>query len=257
MTSDANYNSRRASSSPFPLTASHPDLSRDRSEPLVKVRGVSKVYPDSERTGAVFADVDADIRHGEFVAILGRSGSGKSTLLNLIGGIDLPSAGSLYVSGRDIAALTEKERALYRRAEVGFVFQFFNLIPTLSVTENLALVLELNGVDQPNAQARIAEALAGLGLSNRAGQFPDRLSGGEQQRVAIARATIHRPLLVLADEPTGNLDVQSEQMVLGLLQRLPAQQGVTVIAATHSSEVAACANRILALEDGQLKEVQR
>ncbi|MDH3639216.1 MAG: ABC transporter ATP-binding protein [Gammaproteobacteria bacterium] len=221
---------------------------------MVVLRGVSKVYSESGLPHAVLKNVDADIKHGEFVALLGRSGSGKSTLLNLIGGLDLPTSGTLRVNGRDIGALAEKERALYRRAEVGFVFQFFNLIPTLSVTENLLLVLELNGIENQVAQGRIDSALRELNLLERAKQFPDRLSGGEQQRVAIARATIHRPLLVLADEPTGNLDVHSEQDVLRLFRRLPDRHGVTVITATHSTEVAAGADRILVLADGRLEE---
>jgi len=236
------------------MTAPKPDQPRDRPEPLVVLRGVSKVYSEAGRRHTVFSNVDADIQRGEFVALLGRSGSGKSTLLNLIGGIDLPTAGTLRVNGRDIGALGEKHRALYRRAEVGFVFQFFNLIPTLSVTENLSLVLELNGVATPAAQDRIDAALEELGLGDRGGQFPDRLSGGEQQRVAIARATIHHPLLVLADEPTGNLDVQSERDVLRAFRRLPDRHGVTLIAATHSTDVAGSADRILTLADGRLEE---
>ncbi len=225
-------------------------------ETLVTLSGVSKTYTGSGHPRTVLANVDMDIDRGEWVALLGRSGSGKSTLLNLIGALDVPTSGAVCVNGRDITALAEHERAHYRRADVGFVFQFFNLIATLSVAENLALVLELNGCAPQAVRPRIDAALGGLGLLDVADRFPDRLSGGEQQRVAIARAIVHRPLLVLADEPTGNLDTDSERDILHIFRHLPERHGVTVITATHSTEVAAGADRVLELSDGRI-EVSR
>jgi putative ABC transport system ATP-binding protein len=186
--------------------------------------------------------------------ILGRSGSGKSTLLNLVAGIEPPSGGRVEVGGVDLGALPERRRTLFRRDRVGFVFQFFNLLPTLTVEENLRLPLELAGRTGPGDQRRAGELLAEVGLAERAGAFPDRLSGGEQQRVAVARALVHDPLLVLADEPTGNLDHDTGLAVLALLDRLTRGAGKTLLMATHSREVAGMADRVLAIEDGRLVE---
>jgi putative ABC transport system ATP-binding protein len=200
----------------------------------------------------VLRGVDAVIARGEFVAVVGRSGSGKSTLLNLLSGIDEPTAGEVLVDGRSITHLGERERTLFRRHHVGFVFQFFNLIPTLTVAENLALPLELIGRRGAAARTEAVAALAEVGLDDRAGEAADRLSGGEQQRVAVARALVHDPELILADEPTGNLDADSAATVLELLRRLARDRKKTVIAATHSGEVAAVADRVLVLRDGRL-----
>jgi putative ABC transport system ATP-binding protein len=215
---------------------------------------VVKVYREGESERVVLRDIDVRVAAGEIVVLLGRSGSGKSTLLNLVSGIDRPTSGTVRVEGVDVAALSETARTLLRRRRIGFIFQFFNLVPTLTVEENLRLPLELNGVDGAAGRARVLARLGEVGLADRAASFPDRLSGGEQQRVAVARALVHDPALVLADEPTGNLDAESAGQVLGLLAGLARRAGKTVIAASHSDEVAALADRVLTLADGRLAE---
>ncbi|HMB54696.1 MAG TPA: ABC transporter ATP-binding protein [Thermoanaerobaculia bacterium] len=225
--------------------------------PLIRFVGLSKRYGEGKRERTVLDDVDGEIAAGELVVLLGRSGSGKSTLLNLVSGIDLPSAGEVFVAGRSIGRLSERERTLFRRDHVGFVFQFYNLIPTLTVEENLLLPLELQGRADAAGRRRAGELLAEVGLADRADDFPDRLSGGEQQRVAVARALAHDPLLVLADEPTGNLDLETGLAVLDLLDRLTRQAGKTLLMVTHGREVIGIADRILTIEDGKLVERQR
>jgi putative ABC transport system ATP-binding protein len=222
--------------------------------PLVELRGVTKAYREGDAERVVLRGVDATIRRGELCVLIGRSGSGKSTLLNLIGGIDVPTAGEIVVDGLPLARATEARRTLFRRHHVGFVFQFFNLIPTLTVEENLRLPLELNGRPRDAARARAGALLAEVGLADRAPAFPEQLSGGEQQRVAVARALIHEPLLVLADEPTGNLDLDTGRQVLDLLDRLTRRAGRTLVMATHSPEVVGLADRIFRLQDGRLVE---
>jgi len=222
--------------------------------PQLVLRGLSKAYQSRGRTSRVLDDVSARIRRGEFVVLLGRSGSGKSTLLNLIGGLDTPSRGTVLVDGRDLFAMSEHERSLWRRRAVGVVFQAYNLIPTLTVAENLRLPLELRG-ERRSAAAAAAEAqLAEVGLSGFGNAFPDELSGGEQQRVAVARALIHRPALVLADEPTGSLDLDTAQRVLDLLDTLCRRRGMTLIMATHAREVMGLADRVLHIRGGRLVE---
>jgi putative ABC transport system ATP-binding protein len=196
--------------------------------------------------------VSADFHSGESIALCGRSGSGKSTLLNLICGIDTPDSGSVQIDGRDITAMSERERSLFRRARIGFVYQAFNLLPTLNVADNVRLVLELNGIKEPQASSRVAELLDAVELGTRKDSYPDLLSGGEQQRVAIARALAHRPTLLLADEPTGNLDERTAGTVLALIEKLRREQGATMIVATHSAGIAASCDRVLELTNGQL-----
>ena len=227
------------------------------SMPLVSARGLSRHYRDGGREHTVLAAVDLDIYPGELVVILGRSGSGKSTLLNLLGAMDAASAGELWVDGLRIDQLDENARARFRRARVGFVFQSFNLLPTLTVAENLALPLELNGIMGTVAQERVAQLLVALGLSERGQGFPEELSGGEQQRVAVARALAHTPALVIADEPTGNLDIETGRQVLALLDRLTREEGRTLVMATHSHEVIGMADRILTIHEGRLVEASR
>jgi putative ABC transport system ATP-binding protein len=224
--------------------------------PLVELRGVTKAYREGDAERVVLRGVDAAIHRGELCVLIGRSGSGKSTLLNLIGGIDVPTAGEIVVDGLPLAGTSEAARTLFRRHHVGFVFQFFNLIPTLTVEENLRLPLELNGRPREAARARAGALLAEVGLADRGGTFPERLSGGEQQRVAVARALVHEPLLVLADEPTGNLDLDTGRQVLELLDRLTRQAGRTMVMATHSAEVIGLADRIFRLQDGRLVETR-
>lgn len=223
-------------------------------EPLIRLEGLTKSYPEGDRERIVLRDLTAHFGRGEFAALVGRSGSGKSTLLNLISGIDLPTAGSVTVGGADLAQMTERARTLFRRANVGFVFQFFNLIPTLTVLENLLLPLELKGRLGESERRRASELLAAVGLAERPESYPDRLSGGEQQRLAVARALVHRPQILLADEPTGNLDAETGSQVLGLLTGLVRQEGMTLLLVTHSSEVAALADRVLTLRGGRLAE---
>ncbi len=212
--------------------------------PSIELIDVDKSYQEGEETHAVLRGASALLRAGERVAILGPSGSGKSTLLNLVSGIDLPDAGSIRVAGTDLATLSERERTLFRRSHVGFVFQFFNLLPTLTVLENLLLPLELTGSTAGRERA----------LESRAGAFPDRLSGGEQQRVAIARALIHGPGLLLADEPTGNLDEDTGERVVELLDTLVREAGTTLLVVTHSRELAGRMDRILRVDHGSLVE---
>ena len=195
----------------------------------------------------------ADIRAGQIVAIIGRSGSGKSTLLNLISGIDRPDGGTIEFAGRTISALPEPERTLFRRRHVGFVYQLFNLLPTLDVEENVRLVLELNGVRGAVARERSRAALAEVGLGDRLDSAVDVLSGGEQQRVAIARALVHEPALLLADEPTGNLDGDSARAIVPLLRSLAQRRCAALLIATHDPALARVADRVLELLDGRLQ----
>lgn len=222
--------------------------------PLLRIEKLSKSYREGESRRTIFADLNAAMVAGEKVALLGRSGSGKSTLLNLISGIDQPDSGEVVIDGTPLHRLSEHQRTLFRRNHIGFVFQFFNLIPTLTVLENLLLPLELKGCLDSVAQQQARELLAEVGLADRSASFPDRLSGGEQQRIAIARALIHRPKLLLADEPTGNLDADTGARVLDLLERLLGQTGGTLIMVTHSAEIACRADRILTIADGGLHE---
>jgi putative ABC transport system ATP-binding protein len=223
-------------------------------ETVIHARGLVKSYFDGDHEHRVLDGVDVDILGGELVVILGRSGSGKSTLLNLIGAMDTPSAGEIRVGGERIDRLDEDARTLFRRHRVGFVFQAYNLIPTLRVEENLRLPLELNGIEGSDADERIDELLERLGIAGKARQFPEQLSGGERQRVAIARSLVHRPTLVIADEPTGNLDLETGQQVLELLDRATRAEGKTLVMATHSREVIGVADRVFTIEAGRLVE---
>ena len=203
----------------------------------------------------VLASLNADFSHGETVALRGRSGSGKSTLLNLISGIDEPDEGEIRIDGAAITAMSERERTLYRRKNIGFVYQAFNLVPTLTAADNVRLVLELNGVAGDEANRRVRDLLAAVGLEDRQATYPDVLSGGEQQRVAIARALAHKPSLLLADEPTGNLDDVTAADILSLLDNLVRAHGGTMIIATHSATVADFCDRRLELREGLLAPV--
>ena len=219
---------------------------------LVELRGVTKAYREGDAERVVLRGVDATIRRGELCVLIGRSGSGKSTLLNLIGGIDVPTAGEIVVDGLPLARTTEARRTLFRRRHVGFVFQFFNLIPTLTVEENLRLPLELNGRPRDAARARTGALLAEVGLADRGPAFPEQLSGGEQQRVAVARALVHEPLLVLADEPTGNLDRENAHRVFDLIVELNRRHGAAFVMVTHDRGLAARMQRTLAIDDGRI-----
>jgi len=218
------------------------------------LKNLSKSYSEGEQNHSVFRNIHLTVDRGEVIAILGKSGSGKSTLLNLISGIDLVDSGSISLEGTILTNLSDQKMTLFRREKIGFIFQFFNLIPTLSVWENLILPLELNGLTGASNFRRAEELLETIGLAGRKTTFPDRMSGGEQQRIAIARALVHNPLLVLADEPTGNLDEETGRQVLSLLDQLTRQAGKSMLLVTHSTEAAAIADRVFALREGRLVE---
>jgi putative ABC transport system ATP-binding protein len=219
---------------------------------FIELETIYKSYQEGGHTRQVLEGATARFGHAEIVAIVGKSGSGKSTLLNLISGIDQVDHGRIIVDGQELTALDDHQRTLYRRRNIGFVFQFFNLIPTLNILENVSLPLELNGISLKNARDQAGEVLAAVGLGTRLTTYPDRLSGGEQQRVAIARAMVHDPLILLADEPTGNLDEETGHQVLELLDKLTRQAGKNLVMVTHSREAASTADRVLCLRDGLL-----
>lgn len=224
--------------------------------PAIHASGLCRRFREGDREHVVLDGVELDIAAGETAALRGRSGSGKSTLLNLISGIDEPDAGRIIVAGTDITSLSEHDRTLFRRRHVGFVYQAFNLVPNLSVADNIRLVLELNAVSAAKTSHRIEELLDAVGLLNRADSYPDVLSGGEQQRVAIARALCHEPDVVLADEPTGNLDDRTADRVLDLLEDLVRKRGRTLLVATHSVGIASRCDRVLELHNGKIEEIR-
>jgi len=220
----------------------------------LELQGLYKSYFDGSGDHHILKGANLNLEKGETVAILGSSGSGKSTLLNLIAGIDLPDQGEVRIDGKSLGQMSEKNRTLLRRRTMGFVFQSFNLIPTLNVYENLMLPLELNQMSKNSGI--IKQMLEALGLKGREESHPDRLSGGEQQRVAIARALMHQPPLLLADEPTGNLDAETSQETLKLINHLVHRSRTTMIMATHSQEVIEWVDRVLGIEDGKLIELK-
>lgn len=221
---------------------------------IVEARNLSKAYRRGDQIVPVLTDINLDIAQGEFVALMGPSGSGKSTLLNLIAGIDRPSGGSLKVQGMDIARLSESELATWRANSVGFIFQFYNLLPVLSAFENVELPLLLTSLSRRERREHVDVALAMVGLSDRARHFPSELSGGQQQRVAIARALITDPAIIVADEPTGDLDRVSAADVLSLLKRLNDELGKTIIMVTHDQRAAQAARRLVHLDKGVLSD---
>ena len=221
---------------------------------MLRIRQLCRSFHEGARVHRVLERADLEVRRGETVAVTGRSGSGKSTLLNLISGIDHADAGTVEIDGRDVTAMREPARTLFRRAHIGFVYQFFNLIPTLDVEENVRLVLELNGVRGARARTRSLAVLGDVGLTARAHSAVDQLSGGEQQRVAIARALVHQPPLLLADEPTGNLDEQTASEMLPTLLSLARARNTTVLIVTHDLAMSRAADRVLELREGRLHE---
>lgn len=224
---------------------------------ILETKGLKKYYGEGESLVKALDGVDLQVRRGEFVSVVGTSGSGKSTLLHMLGGLDYPTEGSVFVDGKDISALKEDALAIFRRRKIGFVFQSYNLVPVLNVYENIVFPVQLDG-DQIDT-AYINRIIQTLGLENRINSLPSQLSGGQQQRVAIARALAAKPAIILADEPTGNLDSGTSQDVLGLLKITAGKFEQTIVMITHNEEIAQLAGRIIRLEDGRIladKEVR-
>jgi putative ABC transport system ATP-binding protein len=221
---------------------------------LVEIEHLSKSYVRGEQVVPVLTDINLVIREGDFVAMMGPSGSGKSTLLNLIAGIDKPDAGRLAVAGDDITQFGDTELADWRARTVGFVFQFYNLMPVLTAFENVELPLQLTALSRAERRERVELLLGMVGLTDRMKHYPNELSGGQQQRVAIARALVTDPLLVIADEPTGDLDRQSAADILGLLDRLNTELGKTIVMVTHDPRAADAAHHLIYLDKGQLTD---
>jgi putative ABC transport system ATP-binding protein len=222
---------------------------------LITLQNLCKEFQEGTSNRTVIYDVNISFNEGEFIALLGHSGSGKSTLLNLIAGIEKPTKGTVLIKNTAITELSERACTLFRRDNIGFIFQFFNLIPTLTVLENVTLPQELSGKKGKQLEESAIKLLGKVGLGDRCNAFPDKLSGGQQQRVAIARALLHQPMLLLADEPTGNLDEETGEKVLKLLLELTRDANKTLIMATHNPEIAKLANRVLRMNDGHLQEV--
>ncbi len=227
----------------------------DSTSPIVRLRSIEKSFREGSETRSVLRGVHMDINSGELVVLLGRSGAGKSTLLNIIGGLDVPDRGSVVVGETDIGVTSERERTLFRRSHIGFVFQSYNLIPTLTVLENILLPIELSGKSGNVMKSRAVALLERVGLGGRETTFPDLLSGGEQQRVAIARALVHEPMVVLADEPTGNLDFRTGRAVMELFTDLVREQGTTMLVVTHDSDFLERADRLMAMREGLVVQV--
>lgn len=225
-------------------------------ETYITLRNLTKSYTEGGQRRSVLDKLNLSVEEGEMIVLLGRSGSGKSTLLNLISGIDQPDSGNVIIGGTDLTTMGEKNRTLFRRKNIGFIFQSFNLISTLTAQENVLLPLNLKGDTNANTLNKVQQFLDDVGLGHRGESYPDLLSGGEQQRVAIARALANEPMLILADEPTGNLDYKTGQNVLRILHNLVRQNGRTMIIATHDQEICKIADRVLELQGGQLQEVE-
>ncbi|MCI6683749.1 MAG: ABC transporter ATP-binding protein [Roseburia faecis] len=217
---------------------------------ILETRDLKKQYGTGETAVHALAGVNLSVENGEFVAVVGTSGSGKSTLLHMLGGLDRATSGKVYVDGKDIFALKDEELTIFRRRKIGFVFQSFNLVPVLSVYENIVLPLQLDGKTVDNAF--IGEIAETLGLKEKLNVLPNQLSGGQQQRVAIARALAAKPAILLADEPTGNLDSRTSQDVMGLLKTTSTKFAQTIVMITHNEEIAQLADRIIRIEDGRI-----
>lgn len=222
----------------------------------IQLKSLTKSYKEGDKSRSVLDKLDLSIEEGEMIVLLGRSGSGKSTLLNIVSGIDRPDSGKVIIGETDLSNMDEKNRTLFRRKGIGFVFQSFNLIPTLTALENVLLPLKLKGDDDRNIADKAQQYLDQVGLGDRGESYPDRLSGGEQQRVAIARALAHEPMLILADEPTGNLDYETGRTILDMLNSLVRKNGRTMIIATHDRDICKIADRVVELKSGQLHDVE-
>jgi putative ABC transport system ATP-binding protein len=229
----------------MPATAPQPDA-----DPLLRIRSLARTYGSGEAAVQALRDVDLDVAQGEFIVLLGPSGSGKSTLLNILGGLDAPTGGQVSFRGQRLDGASDADLTRYRREHVGFVFQFYNLIPSLTVAENVALVTDIASDPMP-----VADALALVALTPRRNHFPSQLSGGEQQRVAIARAIAKRPQLLLCDEPTGALDYATGKLVLEVIARINSELGTTALVITHNAAIAGMADRVVRLADGRIASI--
>ncbi len=223
---------------------------------IVSVEGLTRDYPQGEHTVHALRGVDLSVESGEFLALMGASGSGKTTLLNLIGGLDEPTAGEVHIEGQPLSGIKAAVRSDLRRDRIGFVFQAYNLVPVLTAVENTEMVLLLRGVAPAERRERAMNMLAAVGLEGMEHRLPSELSGGQQQRVAVARAIAGEPALVLADEPTANLDSTTSNELIDLMSRLNREQGITFVFATHDPKVMAAARRVVMMEDGLIKEDQ-
>jgi putative ABC transport system ATP-binding protein len=222
---------------------------------IIRARGVRRVYRLEGEEVHALRGVDLDVVRGEYLSIMGPSGSGKSTLFNMIGGLDRPTEGEILLDGQDIATLTERKLAWLRCNRIGYVFQTFNLLPTLTALENVRLPLIFSGLTLPESTERAARTLERVGLGHRLGHKPGELSGGQQQRVACARALVNHPAVILADEPTGNLDLKTGEEILALLRELQRERGTTVVCATHDMKMLAASDRVVWIRDGQIERI--
>jgi putative ABC transport system ATP-binding protein len=225
-------------------------------QPMVEVRGISRTFGGGRTAVPALRDVSATIAPGQLTALIGRSGSGKTTLLNVIGGLDRPTSGTVHVAGEEVTAMSERERLLFRRSTVAFIFQSFGLIPILSAAENAGVPLRIAGLPVREREERVSLLLSLVGLADHARQRPNELSGGQQQRVAIARALAGRPKLLIADEPTGQLDSQTGRQIMRLLRTVVRSEGITALVATHDPVLIDLADRTLRLDDGVLTDVR-
>jgi putative ABC transport system ATP-binding protein len=239
-------------SAPQPAPGAGPGLVVDPSQLMVTAAGVSRTFGTGRVTVQALADVSFSIRKGQLVALCGRSGSGKTSLLNIVGGLDLPTSGTVQVSGRNVTAMSEHDRMMLRRRTIAFIFQSFGLIPMLSAAENVGIPLRITGTDPRAREERVALMLAVVGLEDHARQRPNELSGGQQQRVAIARALAGRPELLIADEPTGQLDSETGRQIMRLLRTVVQSEGITALVATHDTALMDLADEVLRLEDGRI-----
>lgn len=220
---------------------------------IVTLKNASREYQDGDNLVQALSDLSLEVEQGEFTALMGPSGSGKTTLLNLVGGLDTPTTGSVTVAGKEVSALSRADRSDLRRDHIGFIFQSYNLVPVLSAIENTEFVLMLQGVPEKERAQRARETLASVGLAGMENRRPSELSGGQQQRVAVARAIVSRPTVVLADEPTANLDTETKAELIRLMKQMNEQEGVTFLFSTHDPEIIDVARRVVTLRDGQIE----
>ena len=224
------------------------------SENIIKVNNLIKVFGKDETTNRVLENLNLEIKKGEFVSIMGESGCGKSTLLYLLGGLDKPTSGEIYINDKDINKLKEKQMSNFRRKDIGFVFQFYNLVQNLTVEENIMLPVIMDGRKEKDYKERLEMILKTIGLEEKRKALPNKLSGGQQQRVSIARAIILNPSIILADEPIGNLDSRSGKTVMELLKKINEEEKITIVQVTHSEESAKYGNRIIKIKDGKISD---